>query len=78
MTALNSYGITFWATLSVVLMGIISIDNKPLIDERDIVNRHINWGILIFISIGVYFGIVICAEEIGVNAFMSAYISPLI
>ena len=78
VTTLNSYGITFWATLSVVLMGIISIDNKPLIDVRDIVNRHINWGILIFISIGVYFGSVICAEETGVNAFMSAYISPLI
>ena len=75
VATLNSYGITFWAAVSVVLMGIISIDNRPLIDVRDIVNKHINWGILIFISIGVYFGSVICAE---VNAFMSAYISPLI
>ena len=78
VATLNSYGITFWAAVSVVLMGIISIDNRPLIDVRDIVNKHINWGILIFISIGVYFGSVICAEETGVNAFMSAYISPLI
>lgn len=39
VATLNSYGITFWAAVSVVLMGIISIDNRPLIDVRDIVNN---------------------------------------
>ena len=75
---LGKYSITFWAAVAVVVMGILCIDGKPLVDVRDVVNKHINWGILIFISIGVYFGSAICAEETGVNAFMQAYIGPMV
>ena len=54
VNAFNSFGITFWAILSVVVMAVIHIDGKPLLDVRTVVNQSINWGILIFISIGVY------------------------
>ncbi len=75
---LNKYSITFWAAVAVVVMGILCIDGKPLVDVRDVVNKHINWGILIFISIGVYFGSAICDPSTGVNDFMSAYIGPMV
>ena len=35
-------------------MAVIHIDGRPLLDVRTVVNQSINWGILIFISIGVY------------------------
>ncbi len=54
--ALNGYGITFWAIISVILMSIISVDNEPIIDLKEVMNKHINWSILIFIAIGVYLG----------------------
>ena len=54
VNAFNSFGITFWAILSVVVMAVIHIDGRPLLDVRTVVNQSINWGILIFISIGVY------------------------
>ena len=75
---LGKYSITFWAALAVVVMGILCIDGKPVIDVRDIVNHHINWGILLFISIGVYFGSAICDKSTGVNDFMSAYLGPMV
>ena len=75
---LGNYSITFWAAVAVIVMGILCIDGKPLVDVREVVNKHINWGILIFISIGVYFGSAICDEATGVNAFMQAYIGPMV
>lgn len=75
--ALNTYGITFWAILSVVLMSVISIDDKPIINVGQVMNKNINWAILIFISIGVYLGSAVSAESTGVTAFVSAKVIPL-
>ncbi|SKC92337.1 SLC13 family permease [Maledivibacter halophilus] len=75
--ALNSYGITFWAILSVVLMSVISINEKPIIDVADIVNKKINWAILIFISIGVYLGSAVSDKATGVTDFIGEKIVPL-
>lgn len=74
---LNSYSITFWAIIAVVLLGVVSIDNKPLVNVKEVVNKNINWGILIFIAIGVYFGSALCDASTGVNDFMQAYVGPL-
>lgn len=76
--ALNKYSITFWAAIAVVVMGVLCVDGKPIVDVRDVVNNHINWGILLFISIGVYFGSAICDPATGVNDFMNAYIGPMV
>lgn len=77
VAALGSYGITFWAILSVVIMSIISINEKPLIDIKNVVNSKINWGILLFISIGTFLGSAMVAEGTGITEFVSAKIQPL-
>ena len=75
---LNQYSITFWAAIAVIVLGVLCIDGKPIVDVRDVVNHHTNWGILLFISIGTYFGSAICDASTGVNAFMSAKIGPMV
>ena len=74
---LGSFGITFWAILSVVLMSIISVNGKPIINVKDVVNNHINWGILIFISIGVYLGSAMSADNTGISQAIQAYVVPI-
>ncbi|NCB61994.1 MAG: hypothetical protein EOM52_00020 [Clostridia bacterium] len=77
VAAFNKFGIVFWAVLSVVAMSIISINGKPLLDTKTVVNKSINWGILIFISIGVYLGSAMSAESTGIIAAIQANIVPL-
>lgn len=75
--AFNSFGITFWAILSVVVMAIVSIDGKPILDVKTVVNKNINWGILLFISVGVYLGSAMSAENTGIVAAIQENIVPL-
>ena len=77
VNAFNSFGITFWAILSVVVMAVIHIDGRPLLDVRTVVNQSINWGILIFISIGVYLGSAMSADSTGIVAAIQQNITPL-
>ena len=74
---LNSYSITFWAILAVVVLAVVCINKEPLINIKEVVNHNINWAILIFIAIGCYFGSALCDEATGVNAFMAAKVAPL-
>ena len=73
----NSLGITFWAILSVVVMAVVQINGKPLLDVKTVVNQSINWGILLFISIGVYLGSAMSAESTGIVAAIQQNIPPL-
>lgn len=73
----NSLGITFWAILSVVVMAVVQINGKPLLDVKTVVNQSINWGILLFISIGVYLGSAMSAESTGIVAAIQQNITPL-
>ena len=77
ITAFNNLGITFWAILSVVVMAVIHIDGKPLLDVKTVVNQSINWGILLFISIGVYLGTAMSADSTGIVAAIQQNITPL-
>lgn len=77
VAALNTYGITFWAILAVVLMSVITIDDKPLVEASKVVNKNINWGILLFISIGVYLGSAVSSNLTGVNDFIIQNVIPL-
>lgn len=77
VSALNGYGITFWAILSVVLMSVISVNDEPIIDLKEVVNKHINWGILIFIAIGVFLGSALSNEATGLNAWITENLTPL-
>ena len=72
----NSLGITFWAILSVVVMAVVQINGKPLLDVKTVVNQSINWGILLFISIGVYLGSAMSAESTGIVAAIQQNITP--
>lgn len=73
----NSYGITFWAILSVVTMSVIHVNHEPVINIKDVVNNHINWGILLFISIGIYLGGTMSMEATGVVAAIKQNIVPI-
>ncbi len=73
----NSYGITFWAILSIVAMSIIYVDAKPIVDTKNIVNKNINWGILLFISIGTYLGSAMSNDATGIVAAVRENIIPL-
>ena len=77
VTTLNNFGITFWAIISVVLMSVISINNQPLINLKEVMNGSINWAILIFIAFGVYAGSALAAEATGLNAWITTNITPL-
>ena len=77
VAAFNKLGITFWAILSVVVMALININGEPLLDVKTVVNRHINWGILIFISIGVYLGSAMSADSTGIVTAIRENITPL-
>lgn len=74
---LNGYGITFWAIISVILMSVISVNDEPIVNLKEVMNGHINWAILIFIAIGVYLGSALSNEATGVNAWITANITPL-
>lgn len=78
VSTFNSYGITFWAILSVIIMALVHIDNKPLVNVKEVVNNNINWGILLFISIGIYLGTAISLESTGVTEFIQTNITPLL
>lgn len=77
VNAFNSFGITFWAILSVVVMAVIHIDGKPLLNVKDVVNQSINWGILLFISIGVYLGSAMSADSTGIVDAIQERVTPL-
>lgn len=74
--ALNTYGITFWALVAVILMSVISINGKPILNAAKIANNNINWGILLFISIGVYLGSAVSDPSTGVSDFITSNIIP--
>ncbi len=77
VSTINDFGITFWAILAVVLMSVLSVNDKPIINLKEVVNGHINWGILFFIAIGCYLGTALSTESTGVNAWITANITPL-
>lgn len=77
ITTLGSFGITFWAILSVVTMSIINVSGKPIINAKEVVNNNINWGILLFISIGVYLGSVMSFESTGIVTAIQEFVVPI-
>lgn len=74
---LNTYGITFWAILAVVLMSVININGEPILNAAKVANKNINWAILIFISIGVYLGSAVSDKSTGVSEFIINNVVPL-
>lgn len=74
---LNTYGITFWALVAVVLMSVISINGEPILHAAKVVNKNINWAILLFVSIGVYLGSAVSDPSTGVGEFVTTNVIPL-
>ena len=58
-------------------MAVIHINGEPLLDVKTVVNKSINWGILLFISIGVYLGTAMSADSTGIVTAIQQYITPL-
>ncbi|MDF2524175.1 MAG: hypothetical protein K0R31_1816, partial [Clostridiales bacterium] len=75
--ALNTYGITFWAIFAVILLSVISINGEPVVSVAKVVNKNINWAILIFIGIGVYLGSAVTDKSTGVSDFITQNVIPL-
>lgn len=78
VTALNNYGITFWAIISVVLMSVISVNGKPIVNLKEVLNGHINWAILVFIAIGVYLGSALANDATGISAWITENVTPIV
>ena len=78
VSTLNGYGITFWAILSVVLMSVISVNDEPIINLKEVMNANTNWAILVFIAIGVYLGNALSNNATGINDWITSNITPLI
>lgn len=74
--AFNSYGITFWAIVAVVLLSVVSINGEPIVKVSQVVNKSINWAILIFVSIGVYLGSAVSDPSTGVSEFIIQNVIP--
>lgn len=77
VAVLDSFSITFWAIVSVVLMAVITINDKPLIDLKDIVTNRFAWNIIIFISVGVLLGAAVSNDKVGLTAFITENVTPL-
>lgn len=77
ISKINSYGITFWAILSVVLMSVISVNNEPIMNLKEVFNKHTNWGILVFIAIGCYLGSALSNGATGINDWITTNLTPL-
>ena len=74
---LNGYGITFWAIISVVLMSVISVNNEPVINLKEVFNKNTNWGILVFIAIGCYLGSALSNGATGINDWITTNLTPI-
>lgn len=74
---LNTFGITFWAIVAVVLMSVISINGEPILKVSEVVNKNTNWAILIFVSIGIYLGGAVSDPSTGVSDFVVKNVLPL-
>lgn len=77
VSAVNNYGITFWAILAVVLFAVIHIDGKPVLNVAEVVSKKTDWGILIFVSIAIYLGSALSNDATGINAAITGLITPL-
>lgn len=74
----KKYSITFWAFLAVILLAFIRIDNEPLIDLKEEMNKKIPWATIFFISIGVLLGSAVSNEGVGLNDFVIIKLRPII
>lgn len=75
---INDYGITFWAILSVVVMTVVYVDGKPILNVTEVVNTHINWGIMMFVAIAIYLGSALAAKSTGVTEWITMMLHPII
>ncbi len=75
---LKKYSITFWAFLAVILLAFTRIDNDPLIDLKEEMNKRIPWATIFFISIGILLGSAVSNEAVGLNDFVILKLRPII
>ena len=77
ISKINGFGITFWAILSVILMSVISVNNEPVMNLKEVFNKHTNWGILVFIAIGCYLGSALSNGATGINDWITTNLTPV-
>lgn len=67
---LSRFSITFWAVVAVVLFAIIRINDEPILNLKETIENNFQWGVILFISIGVVLGSIVSKPEVGLNDFI--------
>ena len=75
---LNQFSITFWALLAVVVLAVLRINNKPIINLKQNLEQGFPWGVILFISIGVLLGSAVSSDKVGLSAFVSNNLTPIV
>ncbi|MDD7305672.1 MAG: SLC13 family permease [Peptoniphilaceae bacterium] len=78
MSFLSQFSITFWAVVAVVLFAVIRINNEPILDLKETLENDFQWGVILFISIGVVLGSVVSNPGVGLNDFIIDKLNPLL
>lgn len=77
VAAIDSFGITFWAILCALILGVLHINGTPVIELKEIIKEDVNWSLLIFISVCVYFGSALANPATGLNEWITQNLTPL-
>ena len=75
---LKQYSITFWAFAAVVILSVVRVNNKPLINLKEMMDKKLPWATIFFISIGVLLGSALSVKETGINDFVVVKLSPIL
>ncbi|RRD93481.1 hypothetical protein EII17_12720 [Clostridiales bacterium COT073_COT-073] len=74
----KQFSITFWALLAVVALAVIRINNEPIVNLKKTLEQGFPWGVILFISIGVLLGSAVSSEAVGLSAFISNNLTPIV
>lgn len=75
---LSRFSITFWAVVAVVLFAIIRINDEPILNLKETIENNFQWGVILFISIGVVLGSIVSKPEVGLNDFIIEKLNPVL
>lgn len=74
----SAKGNAFPPLIGAVALYVISVDGKPLLNFKDAMSKGIQWGSLVMSASTLAIGSAMTNKEIGLTAWLSAGIQPLI
>ena len=70
----NSIGL---AVAFVTVLAATHIDGKPVIMLKEVMGKHVDWGMVFMIAAAVEIGAVLTNKQTGISAFLSKNLSPI-